>query len=65
MCKKFWNIASETLMQNVLLYLIILVKIIPNYFIFFFFFAMVMIYIPLKMFLQIYGLLNIIKHIEY
>lgn len=37
MCKKFWNIASETLMQNVLLYLIILVKIIPNYFIFFFF----------------------------
>lgn len=47
MCKKFWNIASETLMQNVLLYLIILVKIIPNYFIFFFF-AMVMIYIPLK-----------------
>lgn len=49
MCKKFWNIASETLMQNVLLYLIILVKIIPNYFIlFYFFFAMVMIYIPLK-----------------
>lgn len=48
MCKKFWNIASETLMQNVLLYLIILVKITPNYFILFFFFAMVMIYIPLK-----------------